>query len=105
MFWFCVSEYDFMRVKPSTIAISCVISAIKGLKTKIDCEIFRHLCALTSSPVEQVKDAVNRLEWIFAKEASVTAANKVIYNNCGAEKNVPVSSDDEKSTDVHDVDY
>lgn len=101
-----------MRMKPSTIATSCIISAIKGLKVKIDCEIFRHICALTDSPVELVKEAVNRLEWIVNEEASVNKANNAkINSNCAGsnvEKNVIVTTDEEKPetpTDVQDVEF
>ncbi len=67
-----------MRMKPSTIATACIISAIRGLKIRIDCRILRHICALTNSPIELVTDAVDRLEWIVAKEEeSVAAANTV----------------------------
>lgn len=109
-----VSECDFMRMKPSTIATSCIISAIKGLKIKIDCEIFRHICALTNSPVELVKEAVNLLEWIVDKEASVSVNNvkcSSAANNCAGanvEKIIPVTADEEKPetpTDVQDVEF
>ena len=110
-----VTECDFMLMKPSMIATSCIISAIKGLKIKIDSNIIVQLCTLTNSEVHMVLDAVNRLEWIVAKEASLSVSD--VLCKAGAcppyEKIVSasVNSGEEKPekpetpTDVQDVDF
>lgn len=101
-------------MKPSTIATACIISALKGLKAQLDYDTFKHICMLTSSPIESVEHAVTMLEWIVAKESAIIPANAgkmtPCSNGAGVEKMLPVntSTDDEKPetpTDVQDVKF
>lgn len=84
-----------------------------GLKIKIDYKIFRHICALTNSPIEQIKNAVNQLELLVAKEESVTSNNvkSTTSINCSSnmDKIIPNNADEEQleltPTDVQEIEF
>lgn len=67
---FFVTDYEFVNVKPSVIAAASIMSAMVGIRIKIDSDHLQRLCSLIKANPSDVENIASKIERIVSEEMS-----------------------------------
>lgn len=83
---FCPSaEPEFIVKKPSVIAASCMLSAIRGIDPAAAAEVSAQLCGLLACSVAEVDEHVALIDALVASTTAAATPEKSENNNPAAE--------------------
>lgn len=66
----CCTDYEFLNVKPSVIAAASIMSAMVGIRIKIDSDHLKRLCSLIKANPSEVEKIASKIERIVNEEMS-----------------------------------
>lgn len=66
----CCTEHQFVNVKPSILAAASIMSAMAGIRIKIESDHLRSLCSIIKANRSDVENIFSKIERIVSEEAS-----------------------------------
>lgn len=81
----CFSEPEFIEKKPSVMAASCMLSAIRGIDPAAAVEVAAELCMLLGCTAAEVDEHVALIDSLVASTTSMATPEKSENNNPATE--------------------
>ncbi|XP_026810881.1 G1/S-specific cyclin-D2-like isoform X3 [Rhopalosiphum maidis] len=82
---FCYIEPDFIAKKPSVMAASCMLSAIRGIDPSAAAEVAAELCVLLACTAAEVDEHVSLIDALVASTTAAATPEKSENNNPASE--------------------
>ncbi|XP_025192198.1 G1/S-specific cyclin-D2-like [Melanaphis sacchari] len=82
---FCYIEPDFIAKKPSVMAASCMLSAIRGIDPSAAAEVASELCMLLACTAAEVNEHVSLIDALVASTTAAATPEKSENNNPASE--------------------
>ncbi|XP_022170567.1 G1/S-specific cyclin-D2-like [Myzus persicae] len=82
---FCYIEPDFIEKKPSVMAASCTLSAIRGIDPSAAAEVAAELCVLLGCTAAEVDEHVSLIDALVASTTAAATPEKSENNNPASE--------------------
>jgi len=79
------AEPDFIEKKPSVMAASCMLSAIRGIDPSAAAEVAGELCGLLACTADEVDEHVSLIDALVASTTAAATPEKSENNNPASE--------------------